>query len=443
MKKRIALILALIMVLCVVLSACGSTTPKPAVKDPVTKEALLGGYKKKAEQSNGGSYTMSMDAKIAMSVMGQAQDMEMSTEMKVETNKDAAHISGTTSTAVAGQTEKANMDIYSIKSGDGFDVYTNTDGTWYKTRANVNVDGNVQAVLSMQDVSSMAMTETDKDYIVEGKVALAEVFSALKNYMGGFDEMEDLGFDLGSMDLKNVDPAKVTYHFDKNTQEPTGVDIDMADCMNSLMQQLIKQAAGLGQQVGGDSGLNIDLSAFIKMEAEKFNISIKDIVFDKNIKIELPEAAKNAAEAPVIGPTGVPSGYEEFEVDEMRLYLPSGFSEEQAEGYTKAFTDGANVVLVLKEEKSLFGNYASNMEEYIQLVAEANKSRGITEVQYENGRPTFEYEYAANGNTYKYYTSLYESDEAYWIVQFASLKQYYDKLRASFVNMADIVSFDE
>jgi hypothetical protein len=305
------------------------------------------------------------------------------------------------------------------------------------------VDGNVQAVLSMQDVSSMAMTETDKDYIVEGKVALAEVFSALKNYMGGFDEMEDLGFDLGSMDLKNVDPAKVTYHFDKNTQEPTGVDIDMADCMNSLMQQLIKQAAGLGQQVGGDSGLNIDLSAFIKMEAEKFNISIKDIVFDKNIKIELPEAAKNAAEAPVIGPTGVPSGYEEFEVDEMRLYLPSGFSEEQAEGYTKAFTDGANVVLVLKEEKSLFGNYASNMEEYIQLVAEANKSRGITEVQYENGRPTFEYEYAANGNTYKYYTSLYESDEAYWIVQFASLKQYYDKLRASFVNMADIVSFDE
>jgi hypothetical protein len=181
----------------------------------------------------------------------------------------------------------------------------------------------------------------------------------------------------------------------------------------------------------------------MKMEAERFNISIKDIVFDKNIKIELPEAAKNAAEVQVIGPVNVPAGYEEFEVDEMSLYLPSGFSEEQAQGYTKAFTDGTNVVLVLKEEKSLFGNYASNMEEYIQLVAEANKSRGITEVQYENGRPVFEYEYTSGSNTYKYYTSLYESDEAYWIVQFACLKQTYDKLRASFANMADIVSFNE
>ncbi|MBQ2311009.1 MAG: hypothetical protein II185_00465 [Firmicutes bacterium] len=443
MKRRIAFVLALIMVLCVVLSACGSTTPKPAVKEPITKEALLGGYKKKAEQSNGGSYTMAMDAKISVSVMGQSQDMEMTSEMKVESNKEAAHISGTATTKAAGQTENTDMDVYSIKSGDGFDVYTNTDGTWYKSRAVVNVDGNVQAVLSMQDVSSMTMTETENDYIVEGKAALAEVFDALKNYIGGFDEMDDLGFDLGSMDLKNVDPAKVTYHFDKKTQEPTGVDIDMAACMNSLMQQLMKQAAGLGQQVGGDSGLNIDLSAFMKMEAERFNISIKDIVFDKNIKIELPEAAKNAAEVQIIGPANVPAGYEEFEVDEMRLYLPSGFSEQQAQGYTKAFTDGTNVVLVLKEEKSLFGNYASNMEEYIQLVAEANKSRGITEVEYENGRPVFEYEYTSGSNTYKYYSSLYESDEAYWIVQFACMKQTYDKLRPSFVNMADIVSFDE
>ena len=437
MKRKIAFILALIMVLCVALSACGDTS-KPA-KDPVTKESLLVGYKTRTEQTNGGSYTMSMDAKIAMTLMGQAQDMEMTAEMKVESNKDSAHISGTTSTAVAGQSEKVGMDIYSIKSGDGFDVYTNTDGTWYKSHANVNVDGNVQSVLSMQDVSTMEMTETEKEYVVEGKVALAEVFNALKNYMGSFDGLEGLGFDPDSLDLKNVDPAKVTYHFDKNTQEPTGVDIDMSGCMNSLMEELLKTASGLGNQIGGNSGINIDLSAFIKMEVERFNISIKDMVFDKDIKIELPEAAKNAQETPFNG--GEATDLMDFYVEEMKISLPEDFEESEAGGYTAVFANEDTAVLVIREDKADLEDYVKDMEEYVQLVLSANESRGVKDVVYETGRPTFEYDYTASNATYRYYTVVYESDEAFWLVQFACAKDNYDAYKPSFVQFADMVVF--
>ena len=439
MKKRIAFILALIMILAVALSACGTTTPKTPEKAPVTKEALIGGYKNKAEQSKSGSYTVAMDAKLAVSAMGQSQNMEMTSEMKVEATKEAAHISGTVSTTINGQTENGNVDAYSIKSGDGFDVYTLTDGKWNKTRAAVNVDGNVQAVLSMQDVSSMTMTETDNDYIVEGKVALAEVFDALKNYLGGMDELGDFGSDLSKMDLKGVDPAKVTYHFSKETQEPTGVDIDMADCMNGLMQQLIKQAAGLGQQVGGDSGLNVDLSAFIKMEAERFTISMKDIVFDKDIKIELPEEVKNASEQG--SNNGKATEMKDFYVEEMKISLPDTFEEEDVEGYTKAFFDNYTVVLVLREDKADLENYAGNMDEYLQLVKKANESKGIKEIVSENGRPTFEYDYAADAATYRYYTVVYESDEAFWLVQFAGAKEIYDVFKPLFAQYADTVVF--
>ncbi|MCR5010380.1 MAG: hypothetical protein K6A91_05530 [Clostridia bacterium] len=439
MKKRVAFITALIMVLCVVLSACGSTTPKTPEKEPVTKEALIGGYKNKAEQSASGSYTLAMDAKISVNAMGQSQNIEMTSEMKVEATKEAAHISGTAATTINGQTEKGNMDIYSIKSGDGFDVYTNTDGTWNKSRAVVNVDGNVQAVLSMQDVSSMTMTETDNDYIVEGKVALAEVFEALKNYLGGFDEMDGLGFDLESMDLKGVAPAKVTYHFSKETQEPAGVEIDMADCMNSLMQQLIKQAAGLGQQIGGDSGLNIDLSAFMKMEAERFTISLKDIVFDNEIKIDLPEAARNASDGS--SDNGEATAMVDHYVEEMKISLPDTFEEKDVEGYTKAFFDNYTAVLVLREDKADLENYAGNMEEYLQLVMKANESKGVEAPEYENGRPAFEYEGVSNNITYRYYTTLYESDEAFWIVQFACIKQGYDIFKPLYVQFADTVVF--
>ena len=163
---------------------------------------------------------------------------------------------------------------------------------------------------------------------------------------------------------------------------------------------------------------------------------------DKEVKIELPEAAKNASEMPIDGPNFY-DGLEEYEIEEMSIYLVPGLVEVEAEGYTKALAGEEDVVLILKEEKSLFGNYASNMEEYIQLVVKANESRGITEAVYENGHPTFEYEFTGDGVTYKYYTVLLESDDAYWIVQFACDKDQYDAKKPDYVDWADTVAFYE
>jgi len=442
MKRKTAFILALIMVLCVVFSACGSTTPKEPQKPAVTKESLIGTYKEKASQLKGTSYTLAMDAKLGISMMGQSQNMEMSGEVKVAGSADAAHISGTVAVNAGGNKNEQSFESYSVKSGDGFDVYTNLNGKWYKTKAQVKINGDVQALLALQDASSMKMTETDKEYIVEGTVPIADLMDAIKNYIST-EDIAGSNMDLGSLDFKGVEPAKTTYHFDKTTQQATAVDIDMADCMKSLMDQLMKMASGLSGQIGGGEGSGIDLSSLLKFEVEKFTMSVKDIVFDSSIKIELPDAAKNAAEMPSDILANIPAGYKEFEVDEMRLYLPSGFTEQQAQGYTKAFADATNLVLVLKEEKSAFGGYANSMEDYVQLVVKANEARGITEAQYENGRPVFEYEYNSDTSSYKYYTSLYESEDAYWIVQFATETKNYDKLRASFVNMADIVTFEE
>lgn len=438
MKRKAAFILALMMVLCAVLSACGNTTPKPSAKDPVTKDALIGGYLKKAQAAKGGAYKILMDIKMNVSALGQSQTIEMSADMDIESTEDAAHISGKATVNTEGKPQTETIETYTVKGADGFDVYTCTDGEWYKYHTDMSVKSDIQAVLTVQDTSSMEMTETDTEYLVTGTVPLAEVFDAIKNYIGGYEDIGGLGFDLSSLDLKGVEPAKTTYHFDKTTEEPTGVDIDMADCMKSLVEQLIKALAG---SLSGESGMSgIDLSSFIKIEAEKFTISLTNLQFDKEIKITLPDAAKNATE--IKEEPEIPDGYGLFGVNELNMWLPSEFESMDVEGYTGAYGSNYALVLILEEEKSILVGYADKMDEYVNLVVQANKSKGVTGADYENGRPIFEYTMTSDGVTYAYYTSAYESEDAFWLVQFACYESDYATLRPLFVQWADSVTFD-
>lgn len=437
MKRRTALILALIMILAVALSACGSSDPKPS-KDAVTKDALIGSYRDRMENFKSCVYKIVMEMKIGVSALGQSQNIEMSGDLDVETTQEAAHVSGSVSANATGETQTTKVETYSIKNGDSYDIYTLSDGKWIRQTSSVNVKGDIQSILALHDPSNMEMKETDTEYVVTGTISLAEAFDALKSYMGGFDDLSGMGIDLSSLDLTNVEAAKTTYHFDKSTQEPTGVDIDMTDSVKSLMEQLVKALAG-SLTSEGTSG--IDLSSFIKINAEKLVISLKDIVFDKDIKIELPEAAKNASEVPSDDSGEYDSEMTDHYVEEMKISLPGAFQEDEVSGYSAAFYDNYTAVLVLREDKADLANYADNMEEYLQLVMKANESKGIQEPVYENGRPTFEYDAAANGVTYRYYTVAYESDEAYWLVQFACMKDIYEILKPLYETYADTVIF--
>ena len=438
MKRRTALILALILILAVVLSACGNTAPKPS-KDPVTKDALMGAYRTKAEAATGLAYKMLMDMKIGMSVMGQSQDVAMNGEMSVEATNEAAHISGSMVSSSQGQTETTKTETYTIKNGDAFDVYTLVDGTWYKTTAPELKTSDIQGILALQDVSKMEMVEAENEYVVNGTVTLAEIFSAIQNYIGGMEGLTE-GLDLSKLDLSGVAPAKTVYHFDKQTQEVTGIDIDMTDCMQALMEQLMKLSLSMLGGEGSDALSGFDISSLIKINTEKMMISLKDIDFNKEIKIELPEAAKNAEEW-IPDDSGDWEVYEEYYVEEMRIELPEDFEEEEVDGYTAAFFDDQTAVLVLREDKADFVNYADNMEEYLQLVLKANESKGLSEPVNENGHPTFEYDFTSGDVTYRYYTTVFESDEAYWLVQFACDKQDYDIMKPDYADWADTVVF--
>ena len=134
----------------------------------------------------------------------------------------------------------------------------------------------------------------------------------------------------------------------------------------------------------------------------------------------------------------------EFHVSEMVITLTDAFEEAEFEGFNKAFDSRKAAVFVLREDKALLGGVKISLAEYADLTRAANVNRGPSEIKNEDGLVYFEYDYyGADGTTiYSYLTSLYESDQAFWLVQLACKQTEWEKMRPEFVKYAQSVTFE-
>ena len=134
-----------------------------------------------------------------------------------------------------------------------------------------------------------------------------------------------------------------------------------------------------------------------------------------------------------------------FSVDEMLITLTDAFAEAEFEGYTKAFDSRKAAVFVLREDKALLNGVELSLAEYAELTKAANANRGPGEIKTEDGLTYFEYEsYGSDEQTiYSYFTTMFESKDAFWLVQFTGLRSEYEKLRPEFVKYAQSVTFGD
>lgn len=136
----------------------------------------------------------------------------------------------------------------------------------------------------------------------------------------------------------------------------------------------------------------------------------------------------------------------DFSVDGMTITLTEEFKEmdEAAGEYNAAYGTDDVGVLVIKEEFTLaedFGDYT--LDEYVDLVLYANNKSGIT-VKKEDGLTYFEYEEKSDVNqlVYTYRIYVYKSNDAFWMLQFYSLKGDFDEYSDSFKTWASSVQFN-
>ena len=147
-----------------------------------------------------------------------------------------------------------------------------------------------------------------------------------------------------------------------------------------------------------------------------------------------PAAAEEPADAKV------------FACEELRITLTNDYAEEESvNGYTGVYESSDSAVFILREDKSMLPDV--DMDQYVELVHEANANAGreVGDVHRKDGIPLFEYEFTNpdSNNTFAYYTTMFESEEAFWLVQFTCFSADYKGMVSRFHTFARSVTFEE
>ncbi len=128
-----------------------------------------------------------------------------------------------------------------------------------------------------------------------------------------------------------------------------------------------------------------------------------------------------------------------FTKEPFRITLTDGFRETDLEGYFACYESKTAFVFVLREEKSLLT--CSSLDEYGQLILEANGKEDLT-VNKTGSFLWFSYTQEVEGQDIYYITTCHESQDAYWIVNFATPATNQEKFSERFIQWATTVTLN-
>ncbi len=132
-----------------------------------------------------------------------------------------------------------------------------------------------------------------------------------------------------------------------------------------------------------------------------------------------------------------------FSFDEMNITLTDEFGETEVKNYTVAYGSQDVAVFVLKEDFALAdGFWDYTLEQYADLLIESN-NLGSTEPKTAEGLTSFEYEFTnpETNDVYRYFSYVYKTDDAFWMIQFATLSDNVDAYAQQITDWAKSVEF--
>lgn len=133
-----------------------------------------------------------------------------------------------------------------------------------------------------------------------------------------------------------------------------------------------------------------------------------------------------------------------FSENGMSITLTNEFKQVQMQNYTNCYDSAKVAVFALKEDFTLadgFENYT--LEQYGNLVLQ-NNNLSSSELKNIDGLTGFEYEFTNpdTKDTYKYFSFVYKSNDAFWLVQFATLTENVDEYSLKIIEWAKTISFE-
>lgn len=125
-----------------------------------------------------------------------------------------------------------------------------------------------------------------------------------------------------------------------------------------------------------------------------------------------------------------------FQQGDLTITLTDDFKQQQQEGFYAFYQSGSALVFSLREDKEIFGDIS--LEEYGNLVLEANER---TDLAMNRGEDFlwFEYTDTPEGQRTYYMAVCYSSEDAFWIVNFATPEVNREKYKETFLEWAKSV----
>lgn len=134
----------------------------------------------------------------------------------------------------------------------------------------------------------------------------------------------------------------------------------------------------------------------------------------------------------------------DFSSNGMNITLTDEFVKTDIENYTVAYDSKNVAVFALKEAFALAdGLQDYTLEQYGNLVLQ-NNNLSASKLQNLEGLTEFEYEFTNpdTKDTYKYFSFVYKSNDAFWLVQFATLTENVDECSSKIIEWAKTISFE-
>lgn len=282
LKKAIALLLALTMLLC--LGGCGSFEKKMA--------------KAAAKMSRLNSMHMDMDVELGMdiSVMGQSMEMEMSVDAGIDMNMEPYAAKMDLNVKALGVSQ--NMQIYVIDEDGARRSYSSDDGgkTWTKGEAeDIDLDSsslNAKDALALLAKWAESFVQDGEEKIngsaatkYSGEIEAEYLMEALE-LTGAKDKLEEiLGADIDAVP-DGIGNMPVSIWIDNKSSMIVRMEMDMTTLMQGILAQFLDETISSSLADAGLEGLPME------MGISKAVATMEYSQFDQVPAIELPEGVK-------------------------------------------------------------------------------------------------------------------------------------------------------
>jgi len=126
----------------------------------------------------------------------------------------------------------------------------------------------------------------------------------------------------------------------------------------------------------------------------------------------------------------------EFQKEDFQITLTDEFEATDEAGFFAFYRSKTAMVSTVREEKELFGNIT--LEEYGNIVLNANNKTGL-QTNHGDGFIWFEYTDTPEGEEIYYLAVCCKSNDAYWIINFATPAKNQEKYREVFLDWAESI----